>query len=127
MHLITLLITESKFLLIVADPRTLSYSKNFVTPAADLPQKKIVHVHARQGGLTQAVLTALNTAEGEGDLKSLVIPARPTGTVVCISILVITCIHCQRINKLDTLANIEMRFALSLNEGQSHHIDYCTC
>lgn len=61
-----------------AGPRTLSYSKNFVTPAADLPQKKIVHVHASQGGLPQAVLTALNTAEGEGDLKSLVIPARPT-------------------------------------------------
>lgn len=108
----------------------MSYSKNFVTPAADLPQKKIVHVHASQGGLTQAILTALNTAEGEGDLKSVVIPARPTGTVVCfISIIVITCIHihCQRINKFDMLANIEMSFVLSLNEGQSDHIDFCTC
>lgn len=25
------------------------------------------------------------------------------------------------------LANIEMSFVLSLNEGQSDHIDFCTC
>lgn len=57
----------------------MSFSKNFVTPAGDLPQKKIVHVHASPHHLQQDILTALSTAENDGSFKSLVIPVRSNG------------------------------------------------
>ncbi|XP_062574511.1 uncharacterized protein LOC134236363 [Saccostrea cucullata] len=55
---------------------SMSFSKNFVTPAGDLPQKKIIHIHTSPDKLQEALLLAFRTAEKEEGIKSLIIPVR---------------------------------------------------
>ncbi|KAK3094976.1 hypothetical protein FSP39_008624 [Pinctada imbricata] len=54
----------------------LSERRQLVTPAGNLPQRKILHVYVSDANISEAFVRAMILAEQEGDISSLVFPLR---------------------------------------------------